>query len=318
MKVCLSQTTYNSFKSNFDNLFDENDLIIIDSSANIIKGQGKPEVVFISYEVMFKAQTDNKYFKKYLNVIHGCSFIQGSWAGIESKTAQILIEKTNFYSHGGGIHAIPIASYVFAHILRRAKSIDEHIELQKQKKWEPMTSIGELTDMTIGISGFGGIGKEVARLSKAFRMKVLATKRTHSSDINLDRLYKPESLEEMLVKSDYIVNCLPASSETIKTYSSPQFKEMKESAMFINVGRGETVDEPSLIKALKEGQIDSAVLDTTDPEPLSADSELWDLKNCFITPHDSAWGPRAPQRAVDLFVENYKRFKSGERLINQV
>ena len=93
---------------------------------------------------------------------------------------------------------------------------------------------------------------------------------------------------------------------------------MRETSMFINVGRGESVDEISLANALLNKEIAYAALDTTDPEPLDSNSALWNLENCFITPHDSAWGPRAPLRAVELFIDNYRRFINEEKLINQV
>ena len=318
MKICISKSTYDSFKSDFDNNCQGDEFILLDSDGEIDSGDGRPDIAFISYELMFKSIKSKEFFNKYLDLINGSSFVQGSWAGIESKEAQELIKNSKSFCHGGGIHAIPIATYVFAQMLRSIKSIDEHIHLQKNKDWTQMTSVGELTEMTIGITGFGGIGQEVARLAKAFRMKVLATKRTPVSSDNLDRLFRPTELNEMIVDCDFVVNCLPASDETFKVFSNQQFKLMKESAMFINVGRGESVDEESLALALKNKEIKCAALDTTDPEPLDKESPLWTLENCFITPHDSAWGPRAPQRAVDLFIENYKRFKSGEKLINQV
>jgi Phosphoglycerate dehydrogenase and related dehydrogenases len=149
-------------------------------------------------------------------------------------------------------------------------------------------------------------------------MTVFATKRTPVSSDNLDRLFRPVELNEMIAECDFVVNCLPASKETYKVFSEQQFDLMKNTAMFINVGRGESVDEESLASALQNEIIKCAAIDTTDPEPLNGNSPLWTLKNCFITPHDSAWGPRAPQRAVDLFIENYKRLKAGEKLINQV
>ena len=318
MKICISQSTYDSFKSDFDENCKGDEFILFDSEGVITSGQGKPDIAFISYEIMFKSLGSEEYFNKYLELLKGCSFVQGSWAGIETKEAQMLIDNSQSFCHGGGIHAIPIAAYVFAQMLRSIKSIDEHINLQKNKNWTQMTSVGELTDMTIGITGFGGIGQEVARLAKAFRMKVFATKRTPVSSDNLDRLFRPAELDLMIADCDFIVNCLPASNETYKVFSEKQFNLMKDTAMFINVGRGESVDEISLASALKNNLIKCAALDTTDPEPLDESSPLWSLKNCFITPHDSAWGPRAPQRAVDLFIENYKRFKSGDKLINQV
>ena len=318
MKVCLSEFTYKAFEELIDESFPEFDLLLIDSEANVVQGEGKPDIALVSYELMFKALKSEDFFERYLSLIDGCSYVQGSWAGIETPQAQKLISHSKVFSHGGGLHAIPIATYVFAQILRSIKSIDSHIELQKQKNWKQMMSVGELTDMTIGITGFGGIGQEVARMAKAFRMKVYATKRTPVLSDNLDQLFKPSELDDMLPMCDFIVNCLPSSPETHKIFSESQFKKMKPSAMFINVGRGESVDEPSLAKALEDKEILCAALDTTDPEPLDVNSPLWTLENCYITPHDSAWGPRAPQRAVELFVANFKRLQEGKKLINQV
>ena len=318
MKVCLSEFTYKAFEELIDESFPGFDLLLIDSEANVVQGEGKPDIALVSYELMFKALKSEDFFERYLSLIDGCSYVQGSWAGIETPQAQKLISHSKVFSHGGGLHAIPIATYVFAQILRSIKSIDSHIELQKQKNWKQMMSVGELTDMTIGITGFGGIGQEVARMAKAFRMKVYATKRTPVLSDNLDQLFKPSELDDMLPMCDFIVNCLPSSHETHKIFSENQFKKMKPSAMFINVGRGESVDEPSLAKALEDKEILCAALDTTDPEPLDVNSPLWTLENCYITPHDSAWGPRAPQRAVELFVANFKRLQEGKKLINQV
>ena len=318
MKICVSEFTYKAFEELLKESFINDEFILIDSEANIVAGEGKPDIALVSYELMFKALKSEEFFNKYLDLIDGCSFLQGSWAGIETDQAQSLINHSKTFSHGGGIHAIPIATYVFAQILRSIKSIDAHIEMQKQKEWKQMMSVGELTDMSIGITGFGGIGQEVARMAKAFRMKVYATKRTPVSTDNLDRLFKPSELNEMLPKCDFVVNCLPSTSDTQKVFSENQFKAMKTTAMFINVGRGESVDEESLAKALEGKEILSAALDTTSPEPLNEASPLWTLENCYITPHDSAWGPRAPLRAIELFVDNYKRFQKGEKLINQV
>ena len=318
MKICLSEFTYKSFEELLEKNFKNEEFILIDSEANIISGEGKPDVALVSYELMFKALKSENFFERYLTLIDQCSFVQGSWAGTESPQAQALISRAKTFSHGGGLHAIPIATYVFAQILRSIKSIDAHIELQRKKSWKQMMSVGELTDMTIGITGFGGIGQEVARLAKAFRMNVFATKRTPVVSDNLDKLFKPSELDEMLPLCDFVVNCLPSSDETYKVFSKSRFELMKTSSMFINVGRGESVDEVSLAEALKEKMILCAAIDTTDPEPLDSDSSLWTLENCFITPHDSAWGPRAPLRAVELFIDNYRRLKEGKKILNQV
>ena len=318
MKICLSEFTYKSFEELLEKNFKNDEFILIDSEANITSGEGKPDIALVSYELMFKALKSESFFERYLALIVGCSFVQGSWAGTESPQAQALISHTKIFSHGGGLHAIPIATYVFAQILRSIKSIDAHIELQREKSWKQMMSVGELTDMTIGITGFGGIGQEVARIAKAFRMKVYATKRTPVISDNLDQLFKPSELDEMLPLCDFVINCLPSSEETYRIFSKSRFELMKTSSMFINVGRGESVDEVSLAEALQEKKISCAAIDTTDPEPLDSSSPLWTLENCFISPHDSAWGPRAPLRAVELFIDNYRRLKEGKKLLNQV
>ena len=318
MKICLSEFTFNSFEDILIEAFINDEFLLIDSDANILQGEGKPDIALVSYELMFKALKSEDFFRRYLSLIEGCSYLQGSWAGIETPQAQALIENSKIFSHGGGIHAIPIATYVFAQILRTIKSIDAHIDMQRNKEWKQMMSVGELTDLSIGISGFGGIGQEIARIAKSFRMKVYATKRSPVLSDNLDRLYKPSELNEMLSICDFVVNCLPSTPETYKVFSDSQFKSMRKTSMFINVGRGESVDEESLANALVNKEIAYAALDTTDPEPLDNNSVLWSLENCFITPHDSAWGPRAPLRAVELFIDNYNRFLNNEKLINQV
>tara|TARA_B100001057_G_scaffold217507_1_gene217683 strand:- start:383 stop:1339 length:957 start_codon:yes stop_codon:yes gene_type:complete len=318
LKICLSEFTFNSFEDILIEAFINDEFLLIDSDANILQGEGKPDIALVSYELMFKALKSEDFFRRYLALIEGCSYVQGSWAGIETPQAQALIENSKIFSHGGGIHAIPIATYVFAQILRTIKSIDAHIDMQRNKEWKQMMSVGELTDLSIGISGFGGIGQEIARIAKSFRMKVYATKRSPVLSDNLDRLYKPSELNEMLSICDFVVNCLPSTPETYKVFSDSQFRSMRETSMFINVGRGESVDEVSLANAMVNKEIAYAALDTTDPEPLDTNSVLWSLENCFITPHDSAWGPKAPLRAVELFIDNYKRFSNNEKLINQV
>ena len=133
MKICLSEFTYEAFKDLLSENFKNDEFILIDSEANIISGEGKPDAALVSYELMFKALKSEDFFEKYLSLIEGCSYVQGSWAGIETPQAQALIDRAEVFSHGGGLHAIPIATYIFAQILRSIKSIDAHIALQKEK-----------------------------------------------------------------------------------------------------------------------------------------------------------------------------------------
>jgi phosphoglycerate dehydrogenase-like enzyme len=316
MKVCISEFIYNESGSFFDQLLSEHEILLIDSNGLLSQGEGKPQVTFVSYDVMAKCIRNPEYSKNFLPSMQGCDFIQGSWAGVESEVAQKLIKYSNNFSYAGGVHVIPIASYVFAQMLRWVKGLDQHNKQQHDLLWKPLLLTGELTDLTIGITGFGGIGKEIARLAKAFRMTVYATKRTNTESADLDKLYDPSEINEMLKLSDFIVNCLPDSPETNKIFSKDKFKLMKPSSMFINVGRGESVNEEDLAQALIKGQIAAASIDVTYPEPLSKESPLWKIDNCYITPHDSAWAPKGSQRLLDLFANNFKRYLEDKDLLN--
>ena len=316
MKVCISEFIYKESESFFNQLLLEHEILLIDSSGNLLQGAGKPQVAFVSYDIMAKCIRQSGYSENFLPLMKGCDFIQGSWAGVESEVAQELIKCSNNFSYAGGVHAIPIASYVFTQMLRHVKGLDIHNKQQKDLLWKPLLLIGELTDLTIGITGFGGIGQEIARLAKAFRMNVFATKRSKIESVDLDSLYDPSDINEMLKLSDFIVNCLPDSPETNKIFSKEKFQIMKSSAMFINVGRGESVNEQDLAQALLDGEIACAALDVTYPEPLEKDSLLWKLDNCYITPHDSAWAPKGSQRLLDLFSNNFQRYIEGKDLLN--
>ena len=145
MKICVSEFTYKTFESILKENFPDDEFLLIDSEANIIRGEGKPDVALVSYELMFKALKSDTFFTKYLELINGCVYLQGSWAGIETSQAQALISNSKIFSHGGGIHAIPIATYVFAQMLRSIKSIDEHIELQNFEEEVFDSSITEIS-----------------------------------------------------------------------------------------------------------------------------------------------------------------------------
>ena len=316
MKVCISEFIYKESEPFFKKLLLGHEILLIDSSGKLIQGDGRPQAAFVSYDIMAKCIRKKGFSDNFLSLIIGCDFVQGSWAGVESEVAQELIKCSNYFSHAGGVHAIPIASYVFAQMLRQVKGMDIHNKQQKDLLWKPLLLTGELTDLIVGITGYGGIGQEIARLAKAFRMKVYATKRTKIESSDLDRLFNPSEIKKMLKLSDFVVNCLPDSPDTNKIFSKDKFQIMKSSSMFINVGRGESVNEQDLSEALISGEIASAALDVTYPEPLEADSPLWKLDNCYITPHDSAWAPKGSQRLLDLFSNNFQRYIEGKDLLN--
>jgi phosphoglycerate dehydrogenase-like enzyme len=192
----------------------------------------------------------------------------------------------------------------------------------------------ELRGSTVGIVGYGAIGREVARLSRAFGMTVLAMKRNlrRLSAANTftvegtgdpegeipDRYYPPSALHSMLSESDFVVVLTPLTEATHHLIDADALNAMKESAYLINVARGDVVDEGALTEALQEATIAGAGLDVFSEEPLPEESPLWGMENAILSPHIAGNTPEYNDRAVSLFITNLKRFFLGDILLNEV
>ncbi len=177
---------------------------------------------------------------------------------------------------------------------------------------------------TMGVIGLGGIGSEVARLSKALGMRVIATKRSVTESQrgvdNADLLLPPSGLKQLAAESDFIAVCPQLTQETLKLIDAEIFAAMKPTAVLINVSRGEVIDEDAMIEALGAGKLRGAVIDVYDgeldgklPRP-----ELFSLPNVVLTPHISAAGASSDTGFMDLFIDNLKRYLSGQELLNVV
>ena len=235
-----------------------------------------------------------------------------------------------------GIHATPIAEYVLASILAFRWRVPLWTECQREARW-PSNRWGlyarpELRASTLGILGYGSIGREVGRLGKAFGMRVLALRRSpghakegYAVDRTGDpggeipaRFFSPDELHEMLPECDFVVISLPLTPETEHFVGEAELRAMKPSAYLVNIARGPIVDEQALIRALHEGWIAGAGLDVFEREPLPDDSPLWAIENALLSPHVAGFTPRYDERAVAVFAENLHRYLSGEPLLNLV
>lgn len=217
-----------------------------------------------------------------------------------------------------GIHGDPIAEHVMGLIINYSRRLYDFYEAQKERKWLRL-DVGQLAGKTMVIVGTGSIGREIARRAKAFRMRTIGVKRNIEGKIDyIDKLYSNAQLEIALKQGDYIVIALPLTEETRGFIGRKEFAVMKETAFFVNIARGEVVDEGALIEALKEGRIAGAALDVFTEEPLSPDSPFYDLKNVYITPHISAAHPDYNLKAVRLFIENLKSYLENREIKNLV
>ncbi|MFC1942297.1 D-2-hydroxyacid dehydrogenase [Chloroflexota bacterium] len=242
-------------------------------------------------------------------------------AGVERYLASGIFDGNAVITNSRGVMAIPIAEHALAFIFMLAKNAPRLLENKRNRLWDPFATM-ELRNRTVGIIGLGAIGSEVGRLAKGIGMKVIATRRSakvrESGVFGVDELYPPGDLLTILSESDYIVITVPLTEETRGMIGEAELRMMKPAAFLINIARGPIVDQPAIIKALKEGWIAGAGLDVFETDPLPPDSELWELPNAILSYHMAALADTHSKRSVGIFCENLRNYLAGEALINIV
>jgi len=219
-----------------------------------------------------------------------------------------------------GIHATAIGEFVLGLMLMFVKETPLSFRMKQQRHWQRYMP-RMLRGKTVGIVGLGHIGGEVARLSKAFGMRVIATRRSTKQAgkaRNVDLLLPQDRMKQMLAESDYVVLSVPLTPETRYIIGGAELKAMKPTAYLINIGRGNLIDEEALLRALDEKGIAGAGLDVTAVEPLPKESRLWDFDNVILSPHISGGMEDYMLRATDLFCENLRLYLDGKKLLNLI
>lgn len=240
-------------------------------------------------------------------------------AGVEKMPLIEIAEKGIVISNVRGIHKTPMAESVLAHILSLGRALPTLYEQQKRKEWNTKVRQSELYGSTAVILGPGAIGMEIGRLLQAFGVKTIGCNRSGNSVQYMDETVQFENLLKVLPEADIVISVLPSTAETKGLVNASHFKAMKNSATFMNFGRGDLVKESTLIDALKNGEIRHAVLDVFELEPLPEESELWSLSNVTISPHVSSHSGKYIERALEFFTENLKKWKDGDReLLNLI
>ena len=257
------------------------------------------------------------------NMLERCprlKWVQVTSAGVDRYLSRAFRRSTVVLTNASGIHATPIGEFVLGQMLMFVKGTPLCFELKQRKEWRRYRS-GVLRGKTVGIVGLGSIGREVARLSRAFGMEVLAIRRSTPRAArarNVDRLLPREQLPRLLAESDFVVIALPHTRETDGLIGEKELAMMKSTACIINIGRGRIIDEDALVRALSENRIAGAGLDVFATEPLPPDSRLWDLPNVLFSPHVSGDMEDYDRQATQLFCDNLRRYLEGKRLFNVV
>lgn len=237
-------------------------------------------------------------------------------------------------TNGSGIHAISISEHILGVMLQYGRALRTAHDAQKAHHWIRMVhpseetdddfpfsweSLTELAGKTLLLLGVGAIGERTAKLAQAFEMRVIGLRNDPSKGSPfVDEMVGAERLLDMVPQADFIVSSLPATAETHHFLTADAIAAMKPSAYFVNVGRGETVDEAVLLDALVNGRIAGAALDVFETEPLPPDAPHWEIPNLTITAHYSGGSPHYHERALKILLDNIERYKSGEPLRNVV
>lgn len=240
-------------------------------------------------------------------------------AGVDDFPLKKLEEKGVLLTNARGIHKIQMAEYVITMLLQVYRNSKTIIENEKQATWDKSVRIQEITGKKILIIGTGAIGRETARLAKAFHMETIGISRSGKKVENFDRVYQTSELLEVLPEADLIVSVIPSTKETRHLFTYEQFSAMKPSAVFLNMGRGDVLKEDDLLRAIQEEEFAHAVLDVFEQEPLPEGHPFWKEKNITVTPHISGLSPAYVKRALKIFKENLEVYENnGEDYLNVI
>ncbi|MEP6755171.1 MAG: D-2-hydroxyacid dehydrogenase [Chthonomonadales bacterium] len=249
-------------------------------------------------------------------------WLQYPAAGVESILTPTFVQSDIILTNAKGCYAPEIAEHAFGLLFSLSRNIAMHVRLMREHKWQQGARPTELRGLTMGIVGLGGIGREVARRAKVMDMHVIAVdaepmygEHFHMVD---DISLVDVGLKNLMSTADVVISCAPITKRTEGMFGAEQFGWMKPTAWFINVSRGRLVQTPALVAALKSGKIAGAGLDVTSPEPLPTNHALWDMPNVVVTPHIAGQSQLAVERTQQVFVENVKRYVSGQPLLNIV
>src|SRR6185503_479841 len=236
-------------------------------------------------EVMLRGWLSSDAFDRLLARAPHLSWVHSATSGVERALTPAARDRGVVVTNARGVFSRPIAEYVLMMILAVSRRLPQLLELQRERTWQPLEG-AELRDVTVGIVGLGSIGRAVGALATAFGGGVDSG---HiSGEVLLDRVGGPESLPDLLAESDFIVLAAPLTPETENMINEETLRLVKPGAWLINVARGRLVDERALLRALHDGPLGGAVLDTFRDEPLPPMSSFYDLPNVIVTPH-TAW-----------------------------
>ena len=239
-------------------------------------------------------------------------------AGVEKLPFNELKEMNVIVTNTRGIHGPQMAEQTLGLMISFSRKLHAALRNQLKKKWDQSLPVDELAGKTLCVIGAGSIGSEIARKARAFGMTAIGLKRKLECIEDFDDIRSMKDLHSTLSEADYVVLITPLTDETHHLMEKKEFQSMKPTGIFINMSRGDTVDESALIEALRQGTIAGAGLDVFHEEPLPENSPFWEMENVVLTPHNSGITPHYARRAMKVFTEEYLLYRQGKPLRNLV
>lgn len=247
-------------------------------------------------------------------------WVHSASAGVENVLFPELVDSQVPVTNGRGLFSDSLAEFVLGAVLFFAKDFRRMIVSQQSARWDPF-DVELIEGKWLGILGYGDIGRAIARRARALGMRIAALRRRPdlgSQDPLVDRLLGPAQLGELFELSDFLAVALPLTPGTRGLVGEAEVARMKPGAVLINVGRGAVIQEEALVRALRERRIRGAALDVFEQEPLPEGHPFWGLDNVLLSPHCADHFPGWKRRAMELFLENFERFRQGLPLRNLV
>lgn len=252
------------------------------------------------------------------------SWVQSVSAGVEHQLFPEFTQSDVLLTNAKGCYAPAIAEHTIGLLFSLTRKIGGQIRNMRQHQWGGSGEQVEMKNLTMGIVGFGGIGRQIARRARAMDMRIVAADiqglyQEQIGDICDEMFHVDEGgLEKLLAQSDVVVSAAPHTPRSEGMFAAEQFQLMKQGAYFINVSRGKLVDTNALVAAVRSGHLAGVGLDVTNPEPLPEDHPLWDFENVTITSHISGRSQHSWERLQSVFVENVRRYVYGMEMVNLV
>lgn len=295
-----------------------------EEKINMVKDLGY-EVIYKSEKIIENTEeintadvlvTYDSFSRLDINQMKSLKYIQTTSVGIDQLPKQEIVERQIIVSNNRGGYSIPIGEWIVKSILDIYKNTVSFYKNQKNKVWKPDFTTKEVSGIRVGFLGTGTIAMEAAKRLKAFDVEVWGVNTKGSIREYFDKCFSTSNLDEIFKSCDVVVASMPSTKETIGLVNKDKFELMKEGSVFINIGRGDLINQDDLIDCI--GKFRGVALDVFEEEPLSEDNKLWDFDNVIVTPHNSWWSDKNPDRVFDLVYNNLKKFIYNDNLKNVV